>query len=174
MKRKSLSLVVLALLLTPVLQACDPGAFQYGYAYNPKYVLYRVFESLRDSHFDRDWGTLFTGKMACYYSSPEGIHLLQKTMGDPATAYRRFLVGEPELIETGPRIRGYRDQPAPVVAGELYRTRVTTPADGASVLTVLTSCFQLGGAFAGAKFCTITGLENHRYGNPAVPECEGP
>ncbi len=173
MKRISI-LRFLPLAITGVLlAACDPGTFEYGYAYNPKFVMFRVFDSLKTGDYQDDWMLLFSGKMICYYTSDEGIALLKSTLGNPDTAPERLTVSEPELIAAGTRIKGYRDHDGTILSGERYRVRVAQKSNGTPVFTVLLSCFESDDGRSRSKSCSITDLTNHVRGNPDLPVCEG-
>lgn len=63
-------MIAVTLLSSLVLSACDPGLWEYGYLYNPKGVLFRLYEALRTNDAHGDLGILFEGKMTCVYSSP--------------------------------------------------------------------------------------------------------
>lgn len=171
MKTKIL-LVLTAMIGSAVLSACDPGTMEYGYAYNPKGVLYKVFKVLKDGDVNDEWLILFSGKATCVYNSEEGIANLKKTIGNVDTALERFSLEQPVLVETGKKIKGFHDVMGTIIKGERYRARMTRKADGAPVFTAMISCFQENSDGSDHHYCAITDLHNHVNGNPVVPVCE--
>lgn len=150
--------ITLSLGLCLLLTACDPGMWEYGYAYNPKGILYRLYESLRTNDANGDWGILFEGKMTCVYSSEEGIRSLKRTLGDLDTLRERFTALEPERLSKLP--------------GEQYRVRVLLNANGAPALTFRIRCTHETSNGSTAHFCSIADVQNHVLGNPQVEVCE--
>lgn len=158
-----------ALLLT----ACDPGLTEYGYAYNPKGVLYKMFEGLKNNDYSNDWLVLFNGKMTCYYNSEAGIAKLKKTIGNMDTALARFSLEQPKLMETGKNIKGSRDVIGMIQSGERYQARIIDRTQNKVAFTAMISCFKEYSGGANHQYCMITDLKNHIHGNPDVPVCEG-
>jgi hypothetical protein len=171
MKSKVLA-CLLALVSSTALTACDPGMVEYGYVYNPKGILYKMFVDLKNNEFNDDWIMLFSGKMTCYYNSDAGIAKLKKTIGNPDTALDRFTLEQPVLVETGKNIKGYENTIGKIEKGERYRARVIRNSDGSAVITTMISCFHEYSGGANHHYCMITDLKNHVHGDPVVPVCE--
>lgn len=152
-------LVAWSLSFSLFLTACDPGVWEYGYLYNPKGVLYRLYEALRTNDANGDWGILFEGKMTCVYSSEEGIRSLRRTLGDLNTLQERLSALEPERLSKLP--------------GEQYRVRVLRKSNGSPVLTFRIRCTHETSNGSTAHFCSIADVQNHVLGNPRVEVCEG-
>jgi hypothetical protein len=171
MKSKFLAIFA-AIFATVSFSACDPGTAEYGYAYNPKGVLYKVFTDLQNNDFSDDWMILFSGKMTCYYTSHAGISKLKKTIGNMDTALDRFTLEQPVLVQTGKNIKGYQDVMGTIIKGERYQARVIRNSDHKVFFTAMISCFKENSGGADHQYCMITDLKNHILGNPVVPVCE--
>ena len=154
MKTKHL-LILASVAMSLSLTACDPGTLEYGYNFNPKNVLYKVFKILKDGDPDGDWILLFSGrKMICTYGSEQGISSLINTIGNFDTALDRFSLEEPVLIQSG--------------ASEQYKARVIRNSDHKVIFTATIGCTHE----SGHHYCSIADLENHILGTPSVPACE--
>ncbi len=152
--------IAATLLSSLVLSACDPGLWEYGYLYNPKGVLFRLYEALRTNDAHGDLGILFEGKMTCVYSSEEGIESLKKALGNLETVRERFIALEPERLTNLP--------------GEEYRVRVLRASSGSPALTFRIRCTHEKSNGSTAHFCQITDLKNHITGTPKISVCESP
>lgn len=150
--------IAMSLLGSTLLSACDPGLWEYGYLYNPKGVLYRLYEALRTNDANGDWGILFEGKMTCVYSSEEGVDSLKRALGNLETVRDRFKALEPERLLNLP--------------GEQYRVRVLQAATGAPALTFRIRCTHEKSNGSTAHFCSIADLKNHITGTPKIEVCE--
>jgi hypothetical protein len=157
MKAK-LPLIAMTLVGSFLLSGCDPGLWEYGYLYNPKGVIYRLYEALRTNDSHDDWGILFDGKMTCVYSSEEGVESLKRALGNLETVADRFSALEPERLTNLP--------------GEQYRLRVLQRANGAPALTFRIRCTHEKSNGSTAHFCQITDLKNHITGTPKIEVCE--
>jgi hypothetical protein len=154
----SLKIFAFSCLSLTLLSACDPGLWEYGYLYNPKGVLYRLYEALRTDDANGDLGILFEGKMTCVYSSEEGLGSLKRALGNLETVQERFTALEPERLTNAP--------------GEQYRVRVIQNRNGAPALTFRIRCVQERSNGSTAHFCSITDLKNHITGTPKIDVCE--
>ena len=170
---KSKIFFICSLILTSItITACDPGTVEYGYTYNPKGVLYKMFQDLKNDEYNDDWIILFSGKMVCYYNSDQVIAKLKKTIGNMETALDRFTLEQPVLVQTGTNIKGYQDAIGRIEKGERYKARVIRNSDRKTVFTAMISCFKEYSGGSSHQYCMITDLENHVLGNPKVPVCE--
>ena len=150
--------IAMVLVVSFLGSACDPGLWEYGYLYNPKGVLYRLYEALRTDDANGDFGILFEGKMTCIYSSEEGIESLKRALGNLETVRDRFTALEPERLEKAP--------------GEQYRVRVIRNSGGAPALTFRIRCVHEKTNGSTAHYCSITDLKNHITGTPKIEVCE--